>query len=37
MFEDIKTEVSEVSLKTLTDKANEMVRLEELEIGRAHV
>ena len=30
MFEDVKTEVSEVSLKTLTDKANKMVELEEL-------
>ena len=30
MFEDVKKEVSEVSLKTLTDKANKMVELEEL-------
>ena len=30
MFDDVKPEVSEVSLKTLTDKANDMVRLEEL-------
>ena len=30
MFEDINKEVSEVSLKTLTDKANKMVELEEL-------
>jgi len=29
MFEDVNVEVSEVSLKTLTDKANEMVKLEE--------
>ena len=30
MFDDIKTEVSEISLKTLTEKATEMIRLEEL-------
>ena len=30
MFDDINKEVSEVSLKTLTDKANKMVELEEL-------
>ena len=30
MFDDVKKEVSEVSLKTLTDKANKMVELEEL-------
>tara|TARA_R110001583_G_scaffold58134_2_gene173528 strand:- start:2822 stop:3355 length:534 start_codon:yes stop_codon:yes gene_type:complete len=30
MFDDIKTEVSEVSLKTLTEKATQMLNLEEL-------
>jgi len=30
MFDDVKKEVSEVSLKTLTDKANKMVELEQL-------
>ena len=30
MFDDVKPEVSEVSLKTLTDKANKMVELEQL-------
>jgi len=30
MFDDVKKEVSEVSLKTLTDKATKMVELEEL-------
>ena len=30
MFDDINKEVSEVSLKTLTDKANKMAELEEL-------
>ena len=29
MFEDVNVEVSEVSLKTLTDKANEIAKLEE--------
>jgi len=30
MFDDVKPEVSEISLKTLTDKANKMVELEQL-------
>ena len=30
MFDDVKSEVSEVSLKTLTAKANKMVELEQL-------
>jgi len=30
MFDEVKPEVSEISLKTLTDKANKMVELEQL-------